>query len=342
MWLLRRAGNPFLLLPDDRRLAAKGLGLYSAQTKSARLAKTALRIALLLGMKPRLERIKLRPASGSGFATYLARGAGLMDTSFPRLALLAGNPRARGRRCVLLVFDGRGTPATVVKAGSGEAAQQLISQEESFLKSAPPKLPGIPLLKSTFSSKQIRALTMDYLQGDIPPTGQIEAVGQLLSSWILPGPTRQVRDLAVWRRLQDAHGGQLPASVQKLAEAKVRPVVFHGDFAPWNIKVQAGTWTALDWERGELNGMPLWDWLHFVVQPALLVQRASTQMVLDRIEELFGSGPFRRYAEQAGILGLEHLLSWTYLQYCIHVVAQTEGLPQVQALAVAASRKNAA
>jgi len=215
----------------------------------------------------------------------------------------------------------------------------LIAQEENFLKSASTKLLAVPLLKSTFCSTQIRAFAMDFLEGDTPRTGQEEAVGQLLSSWIVPGPRSEVRDLAVWGRLEEATSGQLPVGVQKLAEAKVRPVVFHGDFAPWNIKVKAGTWTLLDWERGEPRGMPTWDWLHFVVQPAVLVERANVQMVLGRIERLFGSGPFRRYAEQAGISGLEQSLALAYLHYCIRVLAQTEGLSQVQAIAEAAARQ---
>ncbi len=118
MWLLRRGGKAFLLLPDDRDLAAKGLDLYPAQTKGARLAKTALRIALRFGLRPRLERVVLRPARLTGFATYLGRAAGLMDETVPRLALLAGNPRVRGRRCVLLLFDAQGAPIAVVKGGS--------------------------------------------------------------------------------------------------------------------------------------------------------------------------------------------------------------------------------
>jgi len=215
----------------------------------------------------------------------------------------------------------------------------LIAQEESFLKSAPPKLPGVPWVRSTFSSTQIRALALDFLEGNSPRDGEEELVAQLLASWILPGATRPVRELAAWQRLVRAAGGPLPTDVQNLAEAKVRPVVFHGDFTPWNIKVKAGIWTLLDWERGELNGMPLWDWLHFVVQPAVLVHRASAQTVLSRIERLFESALFRGYAERTGISGLERPLVIAYLQYCIHVLAQTEGLSQVREVAEVAAQK---
>ena len=46
----------------------------------------------------------------------------------------------------------------------------------------------------------------------------------------------------------------------RLGSRLVSSVVFHGDFAPWNIKVdRAGAWMVLDWERGELHGVPCWD-----------------------------------------------------------------------------------
>src|SRR5258707_2843224 len=128
MWLVRRGGRAFLVLPENRDLAAKGLELYSAQTKGARLAKAALRFALQFGMHPGLERVKLKPSRATGFAAYLGRAVGSTNDRFPDIALLAGNPRARGRRWVLLVVVGQGEPTIMVNDGYGVADESLIMQ----------------------------------------------------------------------------------------------------------------------------------------------------------------------------------------------------------------------
>jgi aminoglycoside phosphotransferase (APT) family kinase protein len=110
--------------------------------------------------------------------------------------------------------------------------------------------------------------------------------------------------------------------------------VAHGDFAPWNIKVHpsTGAWQVFDWERGELRGVPAWDWLHFEIQTAILVHRESVAKLLGRIARLFGSPEFRAYAAKAGIAGLERAMLTAYLLHCVNIQPQTEGLAEIEAL----------
>ena len=95
----------------------------------------------------------------------------------------------------------------------------------------------------------------------------------------------------------------------------------------------------VDWERAELAGMPGWDWLHFVVQPAILVEHAPIATVVGRLETLFESELFVRYAQLARIASLEKKLALAYLRYCVAVLRQSEGLQQIEELAAAAERK---
>src|SRR5712691_5185015 len=73
MRLLRRSGQPFLLLPAEPRLAARALDLYAAQTPAARAAKALLRFGLVLGFPVGLEKIGLNIAANDAFANYLAQ-----------------------------------------------------------------------------------------------------------------------------------------------------------------------------------------------------------------------------------------------------------------------------
>ena len=105
------------------------------------------------------------------------------------------------------------------------------------------------------------------------------------------------------------------------------PALFHGDFAPWNIKVSSkdGTWTVLDWERGEQIGFPTWDWFHYVIQTGILVQKLTTRDLIQRLEMLFSAPEFRTYLRISGLEGADKILAIAYLLYCVEILQQTEG-----------------
>ncbi len=91
----------------------------------------------------------------------------------------------------------------------------------------------------------------------------------------------------------------------------------------------------LDWERGQLAGPPGWDWFHYVLQTAILVQKATTPAVISQAEALLGSDAFQAYAARAGIAGAERPLLLAYLVHCVEVTKPAEGLPQTQELLTA-------
>ena len=327
MRLLRRGGAPFLLLPSSARAAALGLDLYAAQTLKARVAKASLRLALRCGCLPRgAEKITLRLAARDPLGRFMSELAG---TDFPQFAMLAGNPNTEGQRCIFLLFNSKAMPAGIVKAGGGPRAVQLIEREEKFLKAVPPGTPAIPKLRSAFQSDRVRAFAIDFFRGRSPRMDDWTPAQQILGAWVKPAPPVPIADLPVWKRLLTAAAAGLSPMTRGLGAAKVRPCIYHGDFVPWNIKAHHGAWTLLDWERGELSGMPLWDWLHFIIQPAILVQRAGPLQIIKKIAEFFRSPLFADYAQRAQIAGLQVPLTVAYLDYSVHVTAQSEGLEVV-------------
>lgn len=336
--LVRRGGRAFLVLPQHPQLAAKSLDLFPAQSGSARLARSVFRMMLRVGFRPRIEPLKLRLSSHCPFGRFLAEVAGTGSVT-PSWAMLAGNPGTEGQRCIFLLFNDRREPVAVVKAGAGGRARELIDHEAAFLKSAPPGVAGLPAIRSTFASGEVSAFAMNFCAGDSPRRADAQQVGQLLCAWVRPQPAQPLRQLAPWQRLRAVMGSGLPVPVQKAEDAAVRPVLFHGDFTPWNVKDDGGQWTVLDWERGELAGVPLWDWLHFVVQPAILVEKLDPGAVVGRLDQLFGSEPFRRYEAQAGIGGMARTLAQAYLQYNIRILQPSEGLDELKQVSAAAAQR---
>jgi hypothetical protein len=223
----------------------------------------------------------------------------------------------------------------VVKTGLSEQARELIEREERFLTSVPAGMNGVPSLHAAFQSPRLRALALDFYAGDSPRPPQEEALPQLLESWLNPNRRIMVSDAPDWVRLERACSGDrlFRAIAEGVRGKSFQAALHHGDLAPWNIRVSpAGAWTALDWERGELAGIPGWDWFHYVIQSAILVGRLPTSALVQRVEGLLASESFRRYAERAGILGSERELVLAYLLHMAEVIKPSEGLAQTREL----------
>jgi hypothetical protein len=327
-FVLRKNQHPWLLLPATSQLAQQALELYPAQTAKARLARSLLAGAFRCGWFPRAERIELPRIAHSPWELFLAKLA--QRNGPPAIASLAGNPASDGQRLVLLVFDATGRPQSVVKVGLGGRAAGLIQAEVAALKSLPAGLRGAPLVRGEFSHDQMQAFAMDYCRGSAPGAADEQHLPALMHAWIRPGGEKSFLELPAVRALVAAIGQDSGFAKwqQSVAGLNVRPVVMQGDFAPWNIKVTAVTrdWTVLDWERGDLNGVPGWDWFHYVIQPEILVKRRPVAVVAARMRGLLTSTAFQAYARATEIGGHESAVLFAYLAHAVTVIRPAEGL----------------
>ncbi|HSA11126.1 MAG TPA: phosphotransferase [Candidatus Paceibacterota bacterium] len=340
--LLRKGGQPFLVLPSPSRAAAATMDLYPAQTPRARAARAALRCLLTASVPFGIQKTSLTLSPSDPFVQFLASFAGQPAPAVPTLGILAGNPNSAGQRFLLLVFNASQRPVAVVKAGLSQHAKALVEQEASFLDAVPPNTAGVPRLRSRFESSRLRALALDFFPGHSPRPRQDAALPALLTSWMHPGRDIPVTSAPEWERLdQAAPAARLLAPLTKrLCGRKVHPAICHGDLAPWNIKVSpTGVWTALDWERGRLAGIPAWDWFHYVIQNSILVAHLSAPALVQRIEKLLGTDVFRHYAAQSGIIGCERELVLAYLLHTIEVIRPSEGLAAARELLRALSAR---
>ncbi|MEI6562392.1 MAG: hypothetical protein WCO68_09975 [Verrucomicrobiota bacterium] len=316
--VILRHGKPLLLLPVDRVLAAQALTLYPAQTFPARIAKQGLQLALRLGVPVPLPSVQLPVDATSPLTRFCSQWF-----APERAAILLGNPAAPGRRFVILGFNEKNEPAVIVKAGFTDEARALIRKEARFLQ-AVASFPGIPVLRGILDEEPFAAFAMDFVPGK--PPRDSAPLPELLGSWI---NERQMIPFAE-TQAGKALGGRTPAELQNIS---FHPVLHHGDLAPWNVRAcPDGSWTVIDWERGDLCGIPGWDWFHFVIQQAVLVKKEPAAQVAQRVEQLFASAAFRHYTAQSGIAGVEKPLLAAYLLHCTEVIGQTEGAETLQAL----------
>lgn len=336
MRLVKKYGRPFLLLPAKSQLAAQTLALYPAQTPPARLARHGLRAALTVGLSVGTERLSVAVSPTNSFVRFLCETANrdAKDSNngadIPPFGILIGNPNAVGQRLVFLIFDATGKPVAVIKVGVTGEAKKLIRQEKDFL-SEVSGISGIPRLRNTFESSTAEALVMDFFEGDSPRENAEWKVPQLVTSWIRSDVSIPILETRVWSELKQ-RCPTLPLFVEldtRLSKETVKPVVFHGDLTPWNIKASTdGQWTVFDWERGDLNGLPGYDWFHYFIQTRILVAHKPPQALIEELDHLILSSEFQKYAALTNISGIERPLAMLYLLHHNEVIVPGEGLKE--------------
>lgn len=331
--ILKRSGQHLLALPLASNEAVSAMRLYAPQRPMARSACAVLRTLLRFGFPSplRVEECLISPTDPfSQFLSSLGNSWTLSDSG---LGVLFGNPRTVGRRFVLMLFE-NGSPIAVVKAGIGSAAQSLVGAEAHFLQSAGSI--GLPAPLAVLESERVHAFAILPLEGAAPRTASPRDVQRVLQPWLAVTASIPLSDISGWAKVSAACADS-PVWKKHCAGVSSRnicPAIVHGDFAPWNIKVHpcTGVWQVFDWERGQLCGVPAWDWFHFELQTAILVDRESLHALHMRIAGLFAAPEFHDYAARAGITGLERALLAAYLLHCANVQPQTEGLAAIEAL----------
>ena len=319
--ILRRHGDDLLVLPRQAGLAAEALTLYAAQTRTARWAKALLHAVLAAGLPVPLTQVELKIALGDPLLAWLQKLTG--ETTVPEFAILAGNPFARGRRFIILVFQA-GRPAFVVKLGVEPEARALVEREASFLNDGTVKVSHLPRLREAKQTNAWSALALDFIEGESPASSDARGMLSVLWSWIDTSRAVSFDTFGTWQQLKVHPGSR--SIVERVAGQRVAPTIFHGDFAPWNVRVEKESrdWTVIDWERGEAVGIPGWDWFHWMIHVSVLVHRHTTRESVTFLDRALQTPHFRRYAETARIAGLERTLLASYLIYLHEFIVPPE------------------
>jgi hypothetical protein len=309
------------------------LDLYSPQTLKARALKLLLK-CWVAGPWSNLIRTNAFPFPSNAPLSKFIRSFAPVSQSAPRFGLMAGNPNTPGQRFIFLLLDSNHRPTVVLKVGVTLAARQLIEREYAFLTEHSEKFPGLPSVISHLLEDRISALALHHVPGGPPGLEDYQGLARLLQSWITPGARVRLGDFPAWKKLHlpppRESSGNFPV---ELENREVAATLYHGDLAPWNVRVNAkNEWIALDWERGETIGIPGWDWFHFHIQPRILSKRSPVASLAESLETLLLNPDFRAYSKAVMIDGFERPLIIAYLQYMMLVIRPTEGKEMLQEL----------
>lgn len=229
---------------------------------------------------------------------------GLFPGQTVRLALSSGPKGPDVRRNVsAAILDRRGQPLSFVKISGSGVSRSLLEHEAQILP-ALATLPGPGFLAP-------RLLFGGEVDG-VYATIQTPVVGRPVGSRLTPAHQRLLDALrgreekpaaatgmirSLRSRLRDA-----PSSCRGLSDVLDRlmptleglvvpTTIVHTDFVPWNLRKKGGVIAAFDWDAAELDGLPLYDELHYELIVGHLIRRWTAEQASDRLQEFSLSAP---------------------------------------------------
>jgi len=324
--LLQKRSRTLLLLPRSIKAATRGLKLYPAQRGSARLAKRAINYLVKSPLAGSLPQVNLRVRDTADLVGMIARLTGVTAARTVTPAILCGNQHPARQRFAIMAFDDGCEPAAVIKAAVAREGRELVLREAAFLAGIPAAVPGIVRLREQLNLPHLAAMGLVYCPGEVPDNA--DRLPDLLQAWIQPTAPLELRGFQPWAALAESAGPRplFKALEARLDKIQIRPVIQHGDFTPGNIRVSpSGDWTAIDWENGSREGLPAWDWFHYVCQTAILVRRLPEDRLVAQLEALLQTDAFLRYASSAGIRDFIRPWLLAYLLHQNYVVWPAEG-----------------
>jgi hypothetical protein len=335
-WLIRRKGRPFLLLPTTSAESHVALELYSAQRRRAKIMRALLPLLLKTPAAFLLRRVRIQVDTASELIQFMARQSGVPVERLRAPAIKVGGIAAHKVRFVMMLCDAANRPVKVAKVGLNPRGWvglhpdgwDATEQEAGQLELLPSNLVGCIQMTGRISTPALTAFATTYFSGDSPSDD--EGMEHLFHAWLNPQAPVPVESFHSWRELETAFSRSDPLMWQVLNRAvagkKVHSTIQHGDFAPWNIRATSQqNLQVFDWERGQMQGMPGWDWFHFLVQTAILARRYNEKRVAAEVEYLFQSPRFQIYAAAARIKDITKPLFLAYLLHQKLVVKPVEG-----------------
>lgn len=333
--LIRRRRRPFLLLPIATMSTRVSLTLYSAQRRRAKIWRALLPFVLNTPAAVLFQRVHFPASESSDILRFLSEQSGVPAGRLPAPAIKFGGMESQKSRLVLLVCDPTNRPIKVIKLGLDVAGRAATDREAALLEQLPANTIGCTHTTGRLTTPKLSAFATDYFPGDSPDDDLGMEI--LFHSWLNPGPAVAMESLDTWQELETEVASAVPDAWRVLRAAlagkNIHSTLYHGDFAPWNIRaVNLQNLQVFDWERGRLQGIPGWDWFHFVVQTSILARRHSVQRVAAEVEELLQSPRFGKYADSAGIQDIVKPLMLAYLLHHRWVIEPLEGGRQVEEL----------
>ncbi len=287
----------WLLPQGDGRRALEGLQIYAPYAPAARLIKALVGGIMRAGWQGWARHgVLIASREPLPIEILVSEVAGERQ---PVFALSLGTP-GRFRKLAVQVMRPSGEILGYLKLPLTEAAAERVRHEAEVLKrlwnfaALRPHIPkvlhagewkrGYILFQSRGPSRagpiEFNALHEEFLQ-TLRSFHQVDKPGQVLVEEV--GARWRKAEPLLDSRLRSLGEEALARASRDLGRVMVPCGIMHGDFAPWNTRVEKGQLFLFDWESAAWEAPILWDIFHFHVQVAsLLNKKSGRDLPLDR------------------------------------------------------------
>lgn len=306
-----RKGSLLLALPGNQDMALATLSLYQPQSWRAR----CLAAVIKLFIKCKLHMFFL-PARTLRFCS-----AGLVaklranNTGF---GFLLGNPESDSRRIIIArkVDD----EVVIDKVGLSLSARTSVSAEIAIMRAMPDELSGLLKIREYDESDHWCFYSCQNIDGVSPQKSDDDLVIGVLESWLDSAHKGVLQSTDQWAIISHyIKGHDITEGHHLLDQGKDLEVLMgisHGDFAPWNLKKTAqDTVAVIDWEHGSTSGPAAWDWIHYLLQRAVLVDRMSNREAIQVCIDWADTDQGKVFMERTGWGSKINLCVGSYLIY---------------------------
>jgi hypothetical protein len=100
----------------------------------------------------------------------------------------------------------------------------------------------------------------------------------------------------------------LEAVMPILEYTDVASTIVHGDFAAWNLRTHGGRIHAFDWEYAELDGLPLVDETHYMLQLGYQLQNWTPDQAHAELAKMAAAKPVGFEPEQVTAIQIVYFL----------------------------------
>ena len=310
-YCIYKNGSLLLALPRDRNLALMTFALYQPQAWKAVCLAYCLRLLTKIGAHRWVVPCRELTFRDGGPLSELKP----MDGAF---GFILGNPESNARRVIMIRRTDDGI--TVDKVGFSREARETVKTETTIIRSIPEGLAGVLQLKNHHSNDNWSYYSAPMVEGRSPRKQDDHRVLSVLSQWMGYSETLPLLESSQWQRVMgfvQSHG--MERFVEALAskgDLQVKIGVYHGDLAPWNVKITSGgRVTIMDWEYGSLKGPAAWDWIHYLLQRASLVDQLPAADTLQVCRDWAHTAKGKVFMDEAGWGGNIELCLGSYLIY---------------------------
>lgn len=276
--------EPRYLLPlGDSRTTLEGFRVYTPFGFGARLRKGLLAQIVKTGWRGWAMH-PLYVGEPLGLKALVTNVTGERNPAF---AMLLGTP-GKYRKLTIQVMRGGGETLGYIKLGLTKPAGDRVRYEVRTLEELSALRPYVPRVLYAGEWQDSYLLFQSPVEGRPGPVKlsgmHIDFLEKLVAIHRVNKPGIQlVEEVGMrwnevaWRchwRWQALGAATLAEARGELEHLTIPCGFAHGDFAPWNTRVQDGRLSVFDWESGEWEAPLGWDTFHFSVQVASLLKKS--------------------------------------------------------------------